>query len=128
MKKSLKTQVGGTHYNVLVQQPIELIIMLNMDFIQGNIVKYISRSKGNKLQDLEKALHYCQLGFDFPEYSNKSDRHCGDSYNAKNKIINYVEQNNLSDKHRSIIYYTWEFDYKKVKILIKELIKELINK
>ena len=125
MKKSLKTQVGGTHYNVLVQQPIELIIMLNMDFIQGNIVKYISRSKGNKLQDLEKALHYCQLGFDFPKYSNKGDRHCGDSYNAKNKIINYVEQNNLSDKHRSIIYYTWEFDYKIVKILIKELIKEL---
>lgn len=127
MKKSLKTQVGGTHYSVLAQQPIELIVRLNMNFIQGSILKYISRNKDNKLQDLEKALHYCQLGLDFPKYSNKSNKHCGDNHNAKNKIIKYVDQNNLSDIHISIIYYTWEFDYKKVETLIKILIEELTN-
>ena len=42
---ALRTQVGGTHYKGLVIQPIELIIIAKLSFIQGNIVKYITRYK-----------------------------------------------------------------------------------
>ena len=61
MSNALETQIGGTHYKVLPYQPIELIGELRMDYFQGCIVKYISRNKDNKIEDLQKAIHYCEL-------------------------------------------------------------------
>lgn len=60
--KATDRQVGGNHYN-MPYQPIKFITENNLNFIQGNIVKYVSRYKNkNGLQDLEKALHYAELG------------------------------------------------------------------
>lgn len=58
----LKTQVGGDHYRSMKIQPIEYITANELDFLAGNVVKYISRhkAKGGKA-DVEKAMHYCQL-------------------------------------------------------------------
>ena len=61
--KSLDVQVGGNHYKGLSYQPVKLTADLNLNFIQGNIVKYVSRYRfKNGKQDLEKVLHYAQLG------------------------------------------------------------------
>ena len=56
-------EVGGTHYADMKVEPIEVIEALNMNFIQGCILKYISRyrHKGG-IEDLKKALHYAKIG------------------------------------------------------------------
>ncbi|MDJ0764866.1 MAG: DUF3310 domain-containing protein [Myxococcota bacterium] len=56
-------QVGGDHYRLLTPQPSHVIIDWELPWYLGNAVKYIARCglKGNRRQDLEKALHYIQL-------------------------------------------------------------------
>jgi len=54
------TQVGGSHYQKPIQ-PWDYIIANALGYMEGNIVKYVSRwrDKGG-LQDLRKAQHYLQ--------------------------------------------------------------------
>mgnify|MGYP003115137916 FL=1 len=55
-------QVGGSHYRKMVIQPYEFISKNNLSFFQGNVVKYVCRYLfKNKIEDLEKIIHYCQL-------------------------------------------------------------------
>ena len=55
-------QVGGNHYKDLKIQPIEYIHANGLNFLEGNVVKYITRHrKKNGKQDLEKAKHYIDL-------------------------------------------------------------------
>ena len=59
---ALNIQEGGDHYKKLKIQPIEFIDANGLDFLQGNVVKYITRHKDkNGSADVRKALHYCQL-------------------------------------------------------------------
>lgn len=59
---ALNTQQGGTHY-ISEYQPIEFINDYNLNFVQGNILKYVVRhKKKNGVEDLKKAMHYCELG------------------------------------------------------------------
>ena len=50
------------HYTYSKYEPIDVIKEWNLDFDLGNVVKYIARCehKGNKPQDLNKALEYLQ--------------------------------------------------------------------
>lgn len=68
--EALKNQVGGNHYKSMKMQPIELISKLNLNYFQGNIVKYISRDKENKIEDLKKAKHYCELAIELDKKDN----------------------------------------------------------
>jgi len=67
-------QVGGTHYASMVIQPSEFINKNNLPFAEGNAIKYLCRhkQKGQK-QDLEKAIHYCQMAID-RDYPEKKER------------------------------------------------------
>ena len=55
-------QIGGNHYKDFHIQPYEFISKNNLSFFQGNVVKYVCRylSK-NKIEDLQKIIHYCEL-------------------------------------------------------------------
>jgi len=54
-------QVGGAHYAVKAIQPWDFIISNNIGYLEGNIIKYISRWKDkNGIEDLKKAQHYLQ--------------------------------------------------------------------
>jgi hypothetical protein len=54
-------QVGGSHYKLPIQ-PVEYIIKNNLGFLEGNVLKYITRHKNkNGVQDIEKAIHYLEL-------------------------------------------------------------------
>lgn len=60
--KSLETQIGGNHYKDMAIQPIHFIMGNNLDFLQGNILKYICRYKSkNGIIDLYKAKHYLDI-------------------------------------------------------------------
>ena len=58
---ALDTQVSGNHYKMPIQ-PVEFIHKNNIPYIEGNVIKYISRwrDKGG-IADLEKAKHYIDL-------------------------------------------------------------------
>ena len=54
-------QVGGGHYATKPIQPWDFIVANNLGYLEGNIVKYISRWKDKGgLEDLKKAQHYLQ--------------------------------------------------------------------
>ena len=60
--KATDRQVGGKHYKNFKIQPIEFITANNLNFIQGCVIKYICRfDKKNGNQDIDKAIHYCEL-------------------------------------------------------------------
>ena len=55
-------QVGGSHYKHFTIQPYEFISKNNLSYLQGNVVKYVCRYiYKNKIEDLEKIKHYCDL-------------------------------------------------------------------
>jgi hypothetical protein len=53
-----KKQVGGSHYKDHKIQPWDIILEYGLDFWEGNALKYLLRSKSNRLEDLKKARHY----------------------------------------------------------------------
>jgi len=58
---ALDVQVGGNHYKKQLIQPIELAYILNASPCFTKLAKYLSREKGNREQDLEKAKHVISL-------------------------------------------------------------------
>ena len=66
---ALREQVGGDHYSKLAIQPVEYINANKLTYLQGNVVKYISRynHKGKPLEDLQKARHYIDMLIELEE-------------------------------------------------------------
>ena len=55
-------QIGGSHYKNFTIQPYEFISKNDLSFFQGCVVKYVCRYLyKNKIEDLEKIKHYCDL-------------------------------------------------------------------
>jgi hypothetical protein len=54
-------QVGGDHYAKNTIQPWDYIVANELGYLEGNIVKYITRwrDKGG-IQDIDKVIHYAQ--------------------------------------------------------------------
>ena len=62
MTSSLVKQIGGNHYSKLAIQPVEYITKNKLSYLQGNVIKYVTRYKDkNGLQDLQKAKHYIDM-------------------------------------------------------------------
>lgn len=59
---ALDKQVGGDHYNKHSLQPTDYILANGLGFIEGNVVKYVTRhrDKGGK-EDIKKAIHYLEM-------------------------------------------------------------------
>lgn len=59
----LTVQVGGNHYRHMAIQPIQYIVANDLNFLEGCIVKRISRwrEKENGVEDLEKIKHEVDL-------------------------------------------------------------------
>ena len=83
----LQHQVGGNHYESFVVQPLEFITKNRLSFIDGSIIKYILRHRFKKgKEDLEKAIHFCELAISFGLYM-PVDWYVGvSSFIAKNKL------------------------------------------
>lgn len=65
----LQQQQGGNHYLKREIQPIEYITKNNLNFSEGNIVKYVTRHKDkNKDEDIKKVIHYAKFILKF-EYN-----------------------------------------------------------
>ena len=61
------TQEGGEHYKTAIQ-PIEYIQANNLGYLEGNVIKYVSRYKEkNGIEDLKKARHYIDFLIHYAE-------------------------------------------------------------
>ena len=95
-------QVGGSHYESLKIEPIELFVKYNVNWFQGEAIKYCSRflNKNGK-QDLLKAIQVCDLADSLglsirPIFIPKLD----------NDFLNkYISQFEYSEVLRDIINY-----------------------
>lgn len=128
MNNALNTQIGGSHYKNMAIQPVELIARLKFDFIQGSIIKYISRDKeGKRLQDLQKAKHFCELGLVYGGFEKQVNISSFKCVSLSRHISNYVYSNNLHANSYDIILFVAHNDYKKAATVINNLIEELSN-
>ena len=58
----LDVQIGGSHYKDMPIQPAEYTQKNNLTYLEGAVVKYISRYKQkNGKEDLDKAIHCIEL-------------------------------------------------------------------
>lgn len=57
----LGNQVGGDHYMNMEIQPIEFSMYNNLNACQHTAIKYIVRQKGNRLEDIDKAIHTLEI-------------------------------------------------------------------
>lgn len=59
---ALNDQVSGDHYKDKIIQPVEYIYLNNIGYMEGNVIKYITRWKDKGgVNDLRKAKHYIEL-------------------------------------------------------------------
>lgn len=60
--RALDIQEGGSHYKDMPIQPVEYITANNIPFMEGNVIKYVSRhASKNGAQDIKKAIHFLEL-------------------------------------------------------------------
>jgi len=65
---ALARQEGGDHYKNLSIQPVEYIHANNIPFIEGCVIKYVTRWRAkNGVADLKKARHFIDLLIDLEE-------------------------------------------------------------
>ena len=59
---ALESQVGGDHYKSMTIQPVKYILANNIGYIEGSVIKYVSRwRKKGGVEDLKKAIHFLQI-------------------------------------------------------------------
>jgi hypothetical protein len=67
-------QVGGSHYKDVTIQPIDYIFANRLGFVEGNVVKYVTRWKiKGGIEDLKKARHYLDMYIQQIEQENADD-------------------------------------------------------
>lgn len=65
---SLDVQVGGNHYKKLVIQPVLYALVNKLPFVEGSVVKYVTRWRDKEgVKDLKKAKHFLEMLIDFHE-------------------------------------------------------------
>lgn len=116
--KATDVQIGGSHYKDMAMQPIELITALRCSFIQGCIIKYISRYRAkNGAQDIKKCIHYAQLAIQLGD-----KRRCNDKALSLN-INKFIIKNKLTILQQRIITQTAYNNYEQVIQFCKELLQ-----
>lgn len=77
----LEKQEGGNHYKGMVIQPVEYITKNKLGFIEGSVIKYVSRHRQkNGAEDIKKAIHFLELllklEYDFKPPTAQAGTYC----------------------------------------------------
>lgn len=123
--KVLDSQVGGSHYKCLPYQPVEFCARTQMNFIQGSIIKYVSRHRQkNGLQDLQKALHFAELAIELKPKGHQLRI----PEQAQVKLFLDMNKNFLTFDERILIKAVTLQDWSTAIMLIKEISKQYESK
>ena len=117
MGKEICKQVGGSHYQS-DYQPLDLILKYNLNFIQGSVIKYVTRHRRkNKEEDLLKALSLCETGLKFDKYNFFY-------LDVRNEVYDYCKKNELNSYlYENLVIYILKKDYQYAIDNIKAIIK-----
>lgn len=71
---------GPGYYKGLAVEPIEFILVNELNFIQGNIIKYATRAyeKGQLIEDIKKIIHYAEMWLEDERNKEFEDEIVGD--------------------------------------------------
>lgn len=121
----LDTQVGGTHYTDLPHQPLDLIAGLNLDFFQGNVVKYLTRYKfkGAPVADLKKAADYCRKAHAYLDYKAVTDDY---RTRATYAVEMHCEANGASEKVREAMLKAILYQWREAAKLIGDITTDVV--
>ena len=126
IKNPLETEVGGEHYKS-EYQPIQLMEKVRLFACCSYIFKYVFRHKNKgKKQDLEKALHCCELmetlGMNWYEGTCV---HSYDKDKSLDEFNKFVQANRQLDANQiRAIFAICAKDIKSLKCAIHDEIKE----
>lgn len=122
----LNKEIGGEHYKS-TYQPVVLMETVRMYACCANILKYVFRHKNkNGKQDLEKALHYCDLLISLGGNWHQGTAMSYDEMDAsKNEFYKFIKANDQLDKNQiravtAIAYKDMEELKKSINAEIKE--------
>jgi len=60
------------HYTKWTMEPITFLILNNVPYAEGNIIKYVMRWRDkNGIEDLKKAMRYLEMMIEFEENGDK---------------------------------------------------------
>lgn len=123
-----QTQVGGNHYKNMAYQTARFGFDAGLESLGTQIAKYLTRDKGSRLENLEKAYHCIALDQQFDE------EYRADFIEGKYALNIYCEQTNeeyLSryfsqftdgDKLKSIMRLYMQAKYPQAKGLLRKYI------
>ncbi len=97
---ALDTQIQGTHYKNVTLQPIEITYMLGASPAWCKLAKYLSRDKGDKKINLQKAVHCIQLDMElqYCSYYHLSADVCdGNLFMIYDFANQFTEDDNFAD-------------------------------
>lgn len=97
---ALDTQIQGTHYKNVTLQPIEITYMLGASPAWCKLAKYLSRDKGDKKINLQKAVHCIQLDMElqYCSYYHLSADGCdGNLFMIYDFANQFTEDDNFAD-------------------------------
>ena len=115
-------QVGGTHYQKSIFDPIWLIDKLKLSFIQGNILKYVYRAKyKNGQEDLAKAVSYCEIAKDYPNLEITERRKLLLDSGKWDAITDFCKFNDLDSSFKAFVISLYFALYEDVVLYIKNL-------
>lgn len=116
MESSLNIQIGGNHYKGFSYQPVQFSADMSLNFIQGNIVKYVSRYKNkNGNEDLKKVIHYAQLGSELAPVN-----FCLFS-RVDEKVGEFITKNSLNEVIGEIVKAACYQDWTKVIVEVRKI-------
>jgi len=117
----LKKEVGGSHYNTLGMQPVELCSEAGFDFFQGSVLKYVTRHKTkNGAEDIKKAIHFAEFG-DSMSY-NSAD---GGLSNGDYQFLagEYTRANRMGPLESTVVRNLYEREFPAIKCLLEQILK-----
>jgi hypothetical protein len=112
-------QVGGRHYQSSYQH-WDFVRDLKLDYFQGCATKYLTRRKGNRKEDLQKAIHFLNKKWENLEENTP----CQETTLLEDDMIEqFCYANNLTVMEHRAITWICNDDYYMAIEVIKQIIE-----
>lgn len=118
MEKSVNDlQVGGEHYKGKKIQPWDFIVDNDLGFLEGNVVKYVSRFRQkNGVEDLKKAKHYLEKLIEVETLRAKERPPSGAGLSAFSALLTFAKNDAVETTDGDVLLGGHLFEPDKVKV------------
>ncbi len=120
---ALDTQIDGNHYKTMRLQPVELAYRLGATPCFTKLAKYLTRDKGDKLVNLQKARHCVTLEMDLINYVHKfySESPTEELYISE-KYLSIIQEFSNDLLIKEALIHMWLFKYENTLKYVDQII------